>query len=109
MTTQAETLNQDQMYLLWDAIEDVLDFVESGEYSLPPIEVFHWKKQPAEALREWSNILNEYMTEETKEAGWKFVNDDGVDWEGDDDDDDEFNEYGLLSDSSCPDPVGFRD
>ena len=25
------------------------------------------------------------------------------------DDDDEFNEYGLLSDSGCPDPVGFRD
>ena len=25
------------------------------------------------------------------------------------DDDDEFNEYGLLMDSGCPDPVGFRD
>ena len=25
------------------------------------------------------------------------------------DDDDEFNEYGLLSDSGCPDEVGFRD
>jgi len=24
------------------------------------------------------------------------------------DDDDEFNEYGLLKDSGCPDPVGFR-
>jgi len=24
------------------------------------------------------------------------------------DDDDEFNEYGLLSDCGCPDPVGFR-
>ena len=24
-------------------------------------------------------------------------------------DDDEFNEYGLLSDSGCPDEVGFRD
>jgi hypothetical protein len=40
------------------------------------------------------------------EKGWYRDDDSLYDY---DDDDDEFNEYGLLVDSNCPDPVGFRD
>jgi len=45
------------------------------------------------------------------ENGYEWATEQGWHRDGcnyDDDDDDEFNEYGLLKDSGCPDPVGFR-
>ena len=106
MAKRGKTLSQDQMYLLWDAIEDILAQVGSGNVSFSHVEVLPWQEQPIEELKKWSSILEEYMTQETKDEGSRFKNGDSIGWE---DDDNEFNEYGLLIDSGCPDPVGFRD
>ena len=105
MAKRTKTLSQHQMYRIWDTMEDILMFIEGGEYELPRIEnVEIGHGQPAEELRFWSDLLNKvYITEETKhEERSNSVNVDRRD-------DDEFNEYGLLMDSGCQDPVGFRD
>ena len=68
MAKRAKTLSQYQMYHIWDTMEDILMFVEGGEYELPYIKP-DWigKGQPTEELRFWSDLLNkEYITEETK-------------------------------------------
>ena len=70
MAKRTKTLSQYQMYHIWDTMEDILMFVESGEYELPHLEnVEIGHGQPAEELRFWSDTLNkEYITEETKHS-----------------------------------------
>ena len=38
MAKRTKTLSQHQMYRIWDTMEDILMFVEIGEYELPRIE-----------------------------------------------------------------------
>ena len=68
MAKRTKTLSQHQMYRIWDTMEDILMFLEGGEYELPRIEnVEVGHGQPAEELRFWSDLLNKvYITEETK-------------------------------------------
>jgi len=96
---QAKGLSQENMYDIWDTMEDILMFIEGGEYSLPDIvNLRPGNRQPTEELRQWADVLKKfYLADETKKRCGRSRPDD------------EFNEYGLLADSDCPDPVGFRD
>jgi len=60
-----KTLSQNQMWGLWDTIEDVLMATEQVE--LPYlVDLEPGKKQPVEELKIWSDILSGYITQETR-------------------------------------------
>jgi hypothetical protein len=65
---QAKGLSQANMYAIWDTMEDILMFIEGGEYSLPDIvNLRPGNRQPTEELRQWADILEKhYLTDETK-------------------------------------------
>lgn len=68
---QAKSLSQGNMYDIWDTMEDILMFIEGGEYSLPDIvNLKPGNRQPTEELREWADVLyKHYLTYETKKKG----------------------------------------
>ena len=68
---QAKSLSQGNMYDIWDTMEDILMFIEGGEYSLPVIvNLRPGNRQPTEELRECADVLKKhYLTDETKKKG----------------------------------------